>query len=139
MSDVMRSDRNRFVQFILGFLFGVIVFGVFAFMATLFLQSRHYCAGNRFSTGFTGCIPALEYAILRVASWGPSVLIGFIDAAARFTEMQLQMISAGLYGLIGAALFLGETRRSPVEIFLVIYLLFTVLLSFFILMLVLAG
>ncbi len=136
---VIRQDRNGLTQFILGFLFGVIVFVLIAAAATLILRGNHYCSPNRFSTGQTNCIPAFEYSLLKAASWGPVSVLSMSQAAIRLTEMQWQVISAGVFGLLGAILFVIQSRRSPMELFLIIYLGLILLTAFIILMLVTNG
>ncbi len=138
-SDVIKQDRNGVVQFILGFFFGAVIFVVVAAAATFFLQGHHYCAGNRFSTGLTNCMPAFQFALLRAASWGPASILSMAQPSIHLREIQWQLISGGLFGIIAGVLFIFQSRRSPMEIFLIIYLLLTVFTAFIVLMLITAG
>ncbi len=137
MSDVIKQERG-FVQFVIGFFLGVIVFGVIAAAATFYLQTHHYCASNRFSSGTSGCIPAFEYALLRAASYGPATMLPIVTPF-QLPALQIQLISAGLYGLLGGILFIWDTRRSPMEIFLLIYLIVTAVVTFLLLLLIISS
>jgi len=132
MPGEIKQERGNISQFILGFFFGVIVFGVIAAVATLYLQGHHYCATSRFSTGVSNCIPVFEFAFLRTASWGPSIVLSLISPTLHMSQLQWQILSGGLFGIVSAALFLFASRRSPAEVFLVVYLLVTVLTGFLI-------
>lgn len=138
MTNEIKEDRSGFAQFLSGFFFGVVLFAVVAAASTLYLQAHHYCSTNRFSTGITQCIPAFEYALLWAASWGPSALAYVADPSFRLTQMLMQIISAGVLGIISGIVFLSQSDHSPMEIFAIIYIGLTAFTSFLI-MLVLTG
>ncbi len=66
-------------------------------------------------------------------------MLSIAQPSIRLTELQWQIISGGMYGILAGVLFMFESRRSPMEIFLIIYLLVTVLTAFLILMILTAG
>jgi hypothetical protein len=139
MTNEIQDYRNPFLQFVLGFLFGVVVFVLVAAASTYYLQGHHYCSSTQFSSGVTHCIPVFEYAILRAASWGPVALVYMTQPSLHLTEMRMQIISAAIFGIVSALLFIYQSRRSPMEIFLITYVILIAFTAMLILMIVLAG
>jgi hypothetical protein len=139
MTGEIKEDRNGFIQFVFGFLFGVVVFVLVAAASSFYLQGHHYCSGNGYSTGVTHCIPAFEYAILQAASWGPSALVFLAKPSIGLTRMVMQLISAAVLGIISGIVFLLQADHSPLEVFAIIYIGLITFTSFLFLMIVTAA
>ncbi len=139
VSKELRKEPSAFSQFILGFLFGALVFVVVALIATLILERlpNNTCAGG-FSLRASGCIPVIEYGLLRAASWGPAAIFSLASATGSITPLQWQGISGLFLGIIGGIIFVVPPRRSVAEIYLGVYALLLVLVAFFIVVILVA-
>ncbi len=137
----MSIDRepSNFWQFAKGAFFGVFAFVLLALASTFYLQSHHYCSTGRFSTGVSGCIPALEYAILKAVSWGPAAVFSLAKPAIGLSEMRVQIISGVLYAIIGGVVFVMQSRRTPMETFGILYFLLEAFTAFIVFMVVARG
>jgi hypothetical protein len=137
----INKETSGFVQFILGFLFGAIVFAFVVVIATM-LQARlpqQYCPSGGLRTGGAACIPAVEYALLKAARLGPAVVAPIARPSLGLTDLQLQLISGGILAVLGGVLFAVPPSRARIEIFLVIFALLVGLTAFLILMLIVTA
>jgi len=137
MSKEMQRDRGGFMQFVLGFVLGAIVFIVVAAVATL-LQDRlprQYCVGGARSN----CIPVVEYAVLRAASWGPASVFSLARTTRALTPLQWQGISCSSMAVLAGVISVVPPRKSTVEIFLVVYALLVGLTAFLIVLVIATG
>jgi hypothetical protein len=132
-----KRERSGVLYFFLGFFFGAVVFALIAAIATLIAARlpASYCPTGGFSSG-SACIPAVEFALLRAASWGPAAVLPLADPTMRFTQIQLQAGSALGLAILGAVLFVLPPSQARVEIFLGLFALLIGLTAFVILMVI---
>lgn len=137
----IKKDPSGFVHFIMGFIFGAVIFIFVVVLATLIQarQPQSLCSGGGFSSGGGACMPAVTYSLLQAARLGPAVVIPVARISLSLSDRQLQMISGGIMAILAGILFAVPPARPRIEIFLIIFALVLGLTAFLILMIIITA